>query len=351
MRLKVKTSMLSMVLLALVLGSCSTDVDIYADYKDFPVVYGLINAQVDTNFVKITKAFCGSNDTPSNAFDMALVYDSSNYPGKLDAFIEELKSSQGEPFQFTGRRFFLDTITIHDKKPGVFYSPHQKVYYTTERFNTNSDSNKYRYKLYVVKPDGDTVTAETSVVGGDISVMSTTASFQFRPSNAESKLFFTSTEEAVLYEFGMRFNYREVHPGQPEEKKEVSWGFSARPLSGYEKVDGSENIYMLYYSPNVLFNYLKQAIGNDTIWDENHPNVIRYIDDFELLISAAGEDFNNYYQYLQVVQHGLSLSSDYSNINGGCGLFSSRIFIKKTMDLSAGARFDLFRLPWGFQEQ
>ena len=37
--------------------SCSTDVELYADYKDVPVVYGIINILADTNYVKITKAF------------------------------------------------------------------------------------------------------------------------------------------------------------------------------------------------------------------------------------------------------------------------------------------------------
>lgn len=40
-------------LMTLVLASCSTDVDLYNDYKDIPVVYGLIDAQADTNYIKI----------------------------------------------------------------------------------------------------------------------------------------------------------------------------------------------------------------------------------------------------------------------------------------------------------
>lgn len=334
-----------------VLASCSTDVNLYADYQDIPVVYGFIDAQADTNFIKITKAFYGSNDAQFNAFDMASVYDSSNYPGKLDVFIEELKSISGQKFEPTGRSFFLDTLTIHNRKPGIFYSPHQKVYYTTERFNTNSGGNKYRYKLYVVKPAGDTVTSETDVVGGDISVLSSSVNFQSKPSESSSSLTFSSTEEAVLYEIGMQFNYREIWPGQPAVKKEVSWDFGARPLSQYEKVEGTDNFYRLYYSVNVLFNYLNQAIGNDTVWDENHPNVIRYMDDFCIFISAAGAEFNDYYQYMQMVQNGLSLSTDYSNIIGGQGLFSSRIFVKKTVELSPRTKLDLFRKPWGFRER
>lgn len=345
-----KTPILFVVFLSLFI-SCSTDVDLYTEYTDIPVVYGLIDAQLDTNYIKITKAFCNDDDNPINPFEAAHVFDSSNYPGRLDAFIEELRSTSGQRFEPTGRSFFLDTLTIHDKKPGVFYSPHQKLYYTTERFNINNGSNKYRYKLYVVKPEGDTVTSETGIVAGDIAVSTPKLNFQSAPSDEFERLTFSSTEEAVLYQIGMQFNYREIHPGQPEVKKEVSWDFGAKPLSMYEKLEGSDRYYRLYYPVNVLFNYMDRAIGNDTVWDENHPNVIRYIDDFYVFISAAGEDFNNYYQYMQAVQSGLSLSSDYSNIIGGQGLFSSRIFVNKTAELSPQAKMDLFKKPWGFRER
>lgn len=337
--------------MAFFLVSCSTKVDIYADYKEIPVVYGLIEADADTNFVKITKAFCGNNDNPINAFEVAQIYDSSDYPGKLDAFIEELKSNSGQSYRPTGRKFGLDTLTLHDKTEGLFYSPHQKVYYTTERFNVNHGAEKYRYKLYVVKPDFDTVTAETGVVAGDVRVGQTQVSFQSAPTEAVSSLIFSSTEEAVIYEIGMRFSYREGHTDQPMVAKEVHWSFGARTLGGYEKVENTDDLYRVYYSLNTLFNYLERAIGNDTVWDVNHPNVVRYIDGMTVFIAAAGEDFNNYYQYLQSSQNGLSLSSEYSNVNGGVGLFSSRLFVSNTVNLSPRTKFDLFNKPWGFREQ
>ena len=347
--MKKNISFISMIILFL--ASCSTKVDIYSDYKEIPVVYGLIEAEADTNFVKITKAFCGNNDNPINAFEVAQIYDSSEYPGKLDAFIVELKSNYGQSYHPTGRKFDLDTLTLHDKKEGLFYSPLQKVYYTRERFNVNHGTERYRYKLYVVKPDSDTVTAETGVVGGDVRVGQTQVSFQSAPTEAVSSLIFSSTEEAVIYEIGMQFRYREGHTGQPMVTKEVHWSFGARTLGGYEKVENTDDLYRVYYSLNTLFNYLERAIGNDTVWDENHPNVVRYMDDMTVFIAAAGEDFNNYYQYLQSSQNGLSLSSEYSNVEGGVGLFSSRLFVRNTVNLSPRTKFDLFNKPWGFREQ
>ncbi len=335
--------------LFLVFASCSTDVDLYADYKDVPVVYGLIDAAADTNYIKITKAFCSDNDHPINANDIALIYDSSNYSYKLDAFFMELKSTQGQPFRPTGRLFYLDTLTIHNKKEGVFYSPHQRLYYTDERFNTNTDHEKYHYKLCIVNTDCDTVTAETSVVGGDISVSAAMVSFKSKPSDAMSSLMFQSTEEAVLYEIGMKFKYREIHDDGPEEIKEVSWSYGTRPLGAFEKV--FENTHKMYYSVNTFFNLLESAIGSDTIWDVNHPHVTRYVDDFIISISGAGESFYNYYQFVQAMNSAPSLSADFSNVIGGCGILSSRITVEKSVALSSNTIFDLLNKPWGFQEE
>ena len=103
--------------------SCSTRVDLYSDYKDIPVIYGIIDINADTNFIKITKAFCGTNDDPIDATEAALVYDSSNYSEKLDVYILELQSTAGQPYQPTGRKLILDTITIHNKDHGSFYAP------------------------------------------------------------------------------------------------------------------------------------------------------------------------------------------------------------------------------------
>lgn len=336
--------------IALFLVSCSTDVDIYADYKDTPIVYGFLESQVDTNFIKITRAFCGSNDNPINANLIAPIADSSNYPGKLTVFFDELCSTHDRPYRPTGRRFFLDTLTIHNKQEGLFYAPHQKLYYTTERFTTNNTSSKYRYRLYVVKPDYDTVTAETGIVGGNI-MLGSTVSFKSAPSSALSSLLFSSADEAVLYEFVMRFHYWEQHVGGPRIRKEVSWSYGARPLTQFEKVEGTENFYRLHYSVNALFNVMERAIGTDTIWDVNHPNVIRHIDNFEVLVTAAGEDFNSLYQTLQTMQNGLSLSSGYSNVQGGFGMLSSRIMVLQEAMLTSTTKLDLFKKPWGFTER
>lgn len=336
-------------LLVLLFSSCTKpQINLFADYKEIPVIYGVLDVNADTNFIKITRAFGSTNEDPIDPMEVALIYDSCNYPGKLNAYIEELKSSQGQPYQSTGRKILLDTITIHNKEAGAFYSPHQKLYYTTEPFNTNIGSSKYRYKLCVVIPNGDTVTAVTGIVGGDMEIVNSNLYFQSELNNTMSPLTFSASEEGALYEIVMQFNYLEEHTGQPMTKKQVLWSYGIRGLSGYEKVAGTENFYRLYYDVNTLFSYLRTAIGNDTVWDVNNPNVIRYMDDFVVSIASAGEDFSH---YLQTTQPTLGLAAEYTNVAGGWGVFSSRILINKVVGLSAKTKYDLFLEPWGFRER
>ena len=95
-----------------------------------------------------------------------MIADSCNYPGKLDARIEEYKLGFGNHYSPTNRVLMLDTITIHDKESGMFYAPDQKVYFTTEPFRVNTSNAQYKYRL-VINKDSDTITAETGVVGGE----------------------------------------------------------------------------------------------------------------------------------------------------------------------------------------
>ena len=337
-----------------VFDSCSTDVDLYTEYKDIPIVYAMLNPKADTNFVKITRAFCGTNDNPINAEEVVQIYDSSNYPGKLDARIIELKRTNGSLYEPTGRVIDLDTITRHDKEAGTFYSPDQVFYYTTEPFNTGANGNKYKYRLVVVKPDGDSLTAQTSMVGNaEFAIMTGGVGFQIAPTNALRRIMFRADEFASLYEVSIQFNYREQHSGQEMKKKHIKRSFGTKTLDEFHKLEGTTNSYYLEYSENWLFNALATAIGGDTIHDANHPDVVRYIDDFIISISAAGDDLTYYYLAHQAqLNSPMSLVTTYTNIEGGYGLFSSRTKIERVATLSPNTKRELFgMMSWGFREQ
>ena len=77
-------------------SSCDTDVDLTAPYASTTVVFGLLDPQADTQFVKITKTFLGDG----NLNDYAMIRDSSEY--KWEEFaalkIEEYEKSDVDVF-------------------------------------------------------------------------------------------------------------------------------------------------------------------------------------------------------------------------------------------------------------
>lgn len=327
-----------------VFNACSTKVDLYADYKDIPVIYGLIDATQDTNFVRINRAFSSSNDHPINAHDVALIADSCNYPGKLMAYIIEYKSGFGNTYQPTGDTLMLDTITVHNKEEGIFYSPNQKVYFTTEPFKVNTASSRYKYRL-VVNKGNDTITSETGVVGGeDFRILTFQTSFVSDPTDASGKIAFKPADNAVFYDVKMYFNYKEKR-GATEVEKQVKWNFGTNSLDQLIYEDGT---YVVTYSMNSLFNLLEGAIGGDTI------AVTRYFDEepIEIIIAAGGEEL---YNYIQINSQAGGLSQtipDYTNISGGYGVFSSRINKSRKAKLSGRAAADLYgKRAWNFVQQ
>ena len=341
---------LSMLTCLAFFNACSTDVNLYAEYKDIPVIYGLLNASQDTNFIRINRAFSGSNDIHINANEVALIADSCNYPGKLDAYIVEYKTVYGNNFEPTGRVIELDTMTIHDKEEGVFYSPDQKVYWTAEKFNVNANGNKYKYKLFVHKGN-DTITSETGIVGGEnFKLITSQLSFASEESDKSNRIKFTEADNAEFYDMSFTFYYWESVNGAPFVQKQVSYSFGAKSKDELDKENGTS--FYLNYGENTLFNLMERAIGGDTIVDPLHPHIVRYFDPkpLKIFLAAGGDELYNY--ILVNSQTGYSQTvPDYTNVAGGYGVFSSRLNLVKEVAISARTQIDLYAKPWGFQQQ
>jgi len=331
-------------------NACTTDVELYSDYKDIPIIYGLLDASQDTNFIRINRAFSGNNDHPINASEVALIADSSNYPGKLRAYIVKYVQGYGGHYQPSGDTLELDTITIHDKEEGVFYSPNQKVYWTNKPLNVNSDAAKYKYKIFVYKGN-DTITAETNMVGGDnFKITTESLGFMAEENDFTSKVKFTLADNAVFYDIKMVFYYRESVNGGPMTDKQVSYSFGVKTID--DLYQENDRVYYVTYGSNTLFNLLEDAIGGDTIINENHPNVFRYFDErpMKIFLSAGGDELYNYIQINSQTGYAQTVP-DYTNINGGYGVFSSRINLVKDVLISASTQRDLYGKPWGFVQQ
>ena len=323
----------------LVFASCSTEVDLYAPYEQKPIVYGILDANADTNFIKIVRTFSVQGDAYQTAQDP----DSSNYPGKLDVRLVEYCNRDSI------REIVLDTITIHDKESGIFYAPDQKLYYTAEPLHQNTKTEQYSYKLKVVFPDR-TLTTKTDIVGNagfDIQSLAVDFSKEYIGAVPRQFLFHPAIKGAV-YEFRFSFTFLEQRgPDGDSVPRTMTW--KAGTFSDeYFALNTINDAYVFSYYPSPFYDRLKEFVGDDsTLLD-----VQRFITDYpvEITIIAGEEKLSQYIHNNNSDEGFLAGDSEFSLINGGYGVFSSRMTLCRKVRLGGNTVPDLLNMTgWNFK--
>lgn len=326
--------------IAFILGSCSKEVNLYTDYKEIPVVYGILDANADTNYIKITRAFYALND---DATQIAMNPDSSNYPGKLDVRLTEY--CNGDSI----RQIILDTITIGNKEPGAFYAPKQKMYYTTERLQKNTKNEKYQYELSIVLPDR-VLTSRTDIVGSNgFKVKSLAANFSEEYFGVYRPLEYYPAINATSYEVSMTFTFKEQrYPGGDSIPRTMHWRIDrySNNYLYYHFVDNS--YYKVTYKPEWFYAELAEYLGDDTAVF----GLTRMIGDYpvEIIVSAAGDELTRYIEWNSIDNYGTVAGNDYTFIEGGTGVFSSRMTTISRVRLAGTTVPDIIaHRNWGFK--
>lgn len=325
--------------LASLFQACSTDVDLYADYKDITIVYGLLDPQQDTNYIKINKAFLGDANVLSQ------IADSCNYPGKLDVRLIEYRSNLNSNNYEKTREFALDTITVHNKKYGVFYAPDQLVYYTNYKIHANNDYHKYRYDLQIDR--GDTlITSSTDVVGGK-NIYITPTTFNFSSTTDLASVKWNQCPNTARFELVIYFHYVEVGPTNDSVEQVVKVWSRNEVESAIPKKNG---MYYFQYPTSELFASIAKNIEKSPY--QGNAERLFFEPSIELVLSAGGEELNNYILVNGDVTSIVQTIPDYSNINGGFGVFSSRTQYVHRGNLSSQTVVELFRdhPEWNFRQ-
>lgn len=336
--MKKNVSILVFIILA-ILSSCKKSVDLYADYKVVPVVYGLLDANADTTFIKITRAFYAQNE---DATQIAMNPDSSNYPGKLDVRLTEY--CNGDSI----RQIILDTITIWNKQQGTFYAPKQKLYYTAERLKKNAKNEKYQYKLTIVLPDR-ILESTTDIVGSSgYKVKSLAVNYSQEYFGVNRPLEFYPATNAESYDVSMAFTFKEQRtPTSDSVPRTMRWTLGT--YTDYELAKYIvDNYYRVTYRPERFYDQLRAFLGADTAI----AGLTRFIGDYpvEITIAAAGPELTHYIEWGSLGNYGTQGGNDFTLIEGGMGVFSSRMTATRKVRLAGTTVPDLLaHRNWGFK--
>jgi len=315
--MKKLTIILTLLLGILLFNRCSNDVDINASYQDIVVVYGLLDPNEDTTFLKINKAFLGDE----NALIMAQIKDSSEFTEKLSVKIWP-KNNSSEVIVF-------DTITLDNKDTGVFYNPYQVLYYSP--FIPQVDTE---YELQIIYHEME-VTSQTNTIESFQTVdivkpgFAKAIGFDYDLINPVT---WKRKDQAPRYNVTIRFNYKELWEGQTDTVfRSFEWHHDTKISKVGEEVDS-------YYNGSTFFNALGLYVAYPDA-DQESKVLSRYTGLTEFIVEAGGSELHT---YMEVNGPSNSIIQDrpqYSNIENGVGIFSSRTYAVKTKKLNDETKF------------
>jgi len=143
-------------LLILAMSSCSTDIELNAPYQKTAVVFGLLDAQQDTQWVRVNRTWLGTG----NQFDAAMIADSSEYPAEdLSVGITERVNGQNRSWAL------LDTTIQNKSAEGIFFGPEQQMWYFIPEGGLDTDAE---YDLAIAIEGEDDVSSSTNMIAEQI---------------------------------------------------------------------------------------------------------------------------------------------------------------------------------------
>ena len=140
------------------LWGCSTDIELNAPYDRTPVVFSLLDAAQDTQWVRINRTWLGDG----NQFDAALIADSSEYPAEaLTVHIQERLGGT-----VSSEWALVDTVIENKSDDGIFYAPEHQMWFFVPEGGLDTDAE---YDLSIaIDEEPEDVSSTTNMIAEQI---------------------------------------------------------------------------------------------------------------------------------------------------------------------------------------
>lgn len=300
------SAVVAVLLAVLSLAGCSTELDINAPYKEFTVIYGVLDKDETVHLIKINKSFLGEG----NALDMAQVRDSSEYTNdELEAFVHKIENGQ------ITETYSLNDTVLTERVPGTFYFPDQTLYTFTATLDQNAE-----YELEARVRD-KTYRARTVIVNDfQVNASIVNANFKFSFYNNFTDQYIADDiewrtgEDGRRYVAYYRFNYREVTATDTFPKS-----FTRRIGQRIAPdTDGNDDLSLVINGED-FFSSIPNLVAQDP--DVTH----RIFDKIDLIWEVANDDLHVYMQLNEPVTGIVEDRPPFTNVdNDGLGILVSR---------------------------
>ncbi len=294
----------SSLLLVLLLNSCKNDLEVLAPYTESASVYALLDAKAPIQFVKINKVFINPN---TKATDIAKIADSLFFDTLKPYLIEEQ----------TLRKIQLYRTNILLKDSGLFAQSPNNLYSTTEKLFP-----QYNYLLEIKLPkSGNTISAKTNMVDtcfitGPVNPSSAFPQTLEFIKNSSFSVRFTTSKNTKIFDYFFVFNYTEINKADTNIKTNKSIKWKLLDKYNVDNPNGGEVVFS-YIESNLFYDMLLRNISANN-------NVLRRVNKCGIELYSGNEEL---YDYIQATEPSIGIVQkqyDYTNINGGIGIFAAR---------------------------
>lgn len=313
----------SSLLFTLIFTSCENDFTVNAEWKDITVVYGLLDPAEDTNWIRVQRAYLGS-DPASASFENpdSLYYDT------VAVYLEAYENNNGTAGKLLDSIWLTKDETSKQLEEGTYTTEGFRLYRTLEKINPDN-----LYKLVVKKPGTNhpDASSTTLVVGmPDDNTAGTIPEEEFRyvQPNRNSRTFdgrleWRAAENASIYEVDVYLRYKEINRSTgvvTHLVQKMDYGI----VDGVQAEVAAGTSIDLNNNPNYLYD--KMAVSLPPL----EANTLRFVKDFVFVVWAGGDDLAKYISLNKPTQGVNSTKPEFPDIENGAGLFSSRT--KTVMD-------------------
>ena len=294
---------------AIAFTSCETNFDVNAEWEEVTVVYGLLDAGDDhkTQLIKINKAFLGKMD----ALQMAQYADSINFnPNNLDVNIYRIKNGSIIDSIALDTTIIIKDSLANNGEAG-FFSIDNNIIYTFENDNFLNSNSEYEI-LIKNSITGNQVSSLTNIISNFDFDMASGFPFGFIetwiPGNPSATKFSNtvvvwknSADNGVQYQIDLIFNYNENNIA-----KNLIYTSSVLDETAIFEFEGEK-----------FFNFLKNELDEDPLIDREFISI-------DLVMTVGSEDLKTYRIVNEEITGIVQERPQFTNINNGIGLFSSR---------------------------
>ena len=328
--------LLGIAVVGITVYSCDDKVDLLADYKATPVIYGVLDYSADTQFVRINKTYLGAGD--ANTY--AQIKDSVEYDqSEVDVWLIKKNYTNEEFGQFDViDSIHLEYIEVPSRDPGTFYSENVGFYYTTEPlFSADELSevtspspgiNSYAYEIKATIR-GKLYTGETD--------------FPTISINDIERPLPIGTPGVPRQQYYLGGNYQQITYVYKNRDKSERYQSLHRIVYDYYTSDGTlitDQIsdFQLGVRPTndngqsseVTFNSqsIYEFIGNSI---KSDPNISKVkLKKFEFRVTAASKSLDTYIEVANPISDFTPVLSSYTNLSGGAiGILGARASVAR----------------------